>query len=173
MAGPLLADRVRETSTTTGTGTLVLAGAAAGFRTFAAAIGAGNTCYYCIQAVDGGGAPNGDWEVGLGTVGSGSLSRDAVLESTNSDQLVNFGSGTKDVFVTAPAAILQSGLLTYTHTQSVAGTTWTVTHNLGRRPSVTVVDSAGTRVNGTVSYLSDNQLTITFANGFAGSCYLN
>jgi len=92
----VIADRVKETSTTTGTGTLTLGGAATGYQTFSAAIGSGNTCYYAITL-------DSAWEVGIGTVGTGTLSRDTVLESSNGDALVNFGAGTKDVFVTYPA----------------------------------------------------------------------
>src|SRR6056297_1464411 len=95
----IVKDRVRETSTTTGTGTFTLAGAVSGFQPFSE-IGDGNTTYYSI--VD---AATGAWEVGIGTyTASGTtLSRDAVLESSNADALVNFSSGTKDVFVTYPA----------------------------------------------------------------------
>lgn len=92
-------DRVKETTTTTGTGTVTLAGAAAGFQSFAA-VGTGNTTYYAI--VD---QTPGAWEVGVGTyTASGTtLSRTTVLASSNSGALVNFGAGTKDVFVTYPA----------------------------------------------------------------------
>jgi len=95
----VLADRVRQTSTTVGTGTLTLVGTVTGFQSFAV-IGNGNTTYYTI--VD---ANTGDWEVGLGTYTSSgtTLSRDTVLASTNSNNLVVFGSGVKDVFVTYPA----------------------------------------------------------------------
>jgi len=92
----VIADRVRETSTTTGTGTLTLDGAVTGFRTFSSAIGNTNTCYYTITM-------NGDYEVGLGTVGAGTLARTTVLKSSNSNTAVNFGAGTKDVFVTYAA----------------------------------------------------------------------
>jgi hypothetical protein len=92
----VIADRVRETSTTTGTGTLTLDGAVTGFRTFGSAIGDGNTCYYTITL-------GADWEVGLGTVGTGTLARTTVLKSSNSNSAVNFGAGAKDVFVTYPA----------------------------------------------------------------------
>lgn len=95
----VLKDRVKETSTTTGTGTFTLAGAATGFQSFSV-IGNGNTTFYCI--VD---SSTGDWEVGIGTYTSSgtTLSRDTVLESSNSDSLVNFGPASKDVFVTYPA----------------------------------------------------------------------
>jgi len=90
-------DRVQETSNTTGTGTLTLAGAVTGFQSFSA-IGNGNTTYYAIV----GGT---EWEVGLGTYTSSgtTLSRDTVLESSNGGTAVNFSAGTKNVFVTYPA----------------------------------------------------------------------
>ena len=70
------------------------------------------------------------------------------------------------------------GDITYTHNQSSTSDTWTITHNLNRFPSVTVVDSADTIVYGTVVYNSANQLTITFFEGssalaFQGKAYLN
>jgi len=89
-------DRVQETTTTTGTGTVTLAGAVTGFQTFAA-IGDGNTCYYAITS-------GTDWEVGLGTyTASGTtLSRDTILESSNTGSAITL-SGTSNVFVTYPA----------------------------------------------------------------------
>jgi len=94
-----LKDRVKETSTTTGTGTFTLAGASAGYQSFAA-VGDGNTTYYCIAAQTG-----TEWEVGIGTyTASGTtISRTTVLASSNSGSLVNFSAGNKDVFVTYPA----------------------------------------------------------------------
>lgn len=95
----VLRDRVKETTTTAGTGTVTLAGAVAGFQSFSV-IGNGNTTYYAIVA-----QTPGEWEVGIGTytsVGT-TLSRDSVLASSNSGNLVNFSAGTKDVFVTYPA----------------------------------------------------------------------
>jgi hypothetical protein len=95
----VLADRVQETTTTTGTGTVTLAGAVSGFQSFAA-IGNGNTTYYTIADTTG-----TYWEVGIGTYTSSgtTLSRDTVLSSSNSGSLVNFPAGTKNVFVTLPA----------------------------------------------------------------------
>ena len=95
-------DRVKETTTTTGTGTLDLGGAQTGFETFVAGIGNTNTTYYCITL-----AGSNDFEVGLGTVTDAStdtLSRDTILSSSNGDAAVNFGAGTKTVFCTLPAA---------------------------------------------------------------------
>jgi hypothetical protein len=94
----VLDDRVQETTTTTGTGTLTLAGATIGYQSFAA-IGNGNTTYYCIT--DG-----TNWETGIGTyTASGTtLARTKVLESSNAGGLVDFSAGSKNVFVTYPAA---------------------------------------------------------------------
>ena len=90
-------DRVQETSTTTGTGTFTLAGAVSGFQSFSV-IGNANTTYYAIV----GGT---EWEVGLGTYTSSgtTLSRDTVLASSTGSK-VSFSAGTKNVFVTYPAA---------------------------------------------------------------------
>ena len=95
-------DRVKETSTSTGTGTIDLAGAATGFETFVEGIATGNTTYYTIfnQGTT-------EWEVGLGTVTDATpdtLSRDTVISSSNGDAAVNFTGGTKDVFCTLPAS---------------------------------------------------------------------
>ena len=95
-------DRVKETTTSTGTGTINLAGAETGFETFVAGIGNSNTTYYCIQA-QGGSA----FEIGVGTVTDASpdtLSRTAIISSSNGDAAVDFGAGTKDVFCTLPAS---------------------------------------------------------------------
>jgi hypothetical protein len=96
----ILADRVRETSTSTGTTAITLSGAYTGFQTFSATVGNSNTTYYTIANV-----VTGEWEVGIGTytTSGNTLSRDTVLASSNSGSLVNFTSGSKDVFVTQPA----------------------------------------------------------------------
>ena len=96
----VLADRVKETTTTTGTGTVTLLGASNGFQSFAA-VGNANTTYYCIAAQTG-----TEWEVGIGTytsVGT-TLARTTVLASSNAGSLVTFSAGTKDVFVTYPSS---------------------------------------------------------------------
>jgi hypothetical protein len=95
----VLADRVKDTTTTTGTGSVTLSGSPpAGFQSFGAAIGNGNTTYYTISG-------GSEWEVGIGTYNSTGvvLNRDTVLSSSNGGSLVNFSAGTKDVFVTYPA----------------------------------------------------------------------
>ena len=97
----VIADRVLETCTAPGTGTVSLLGAVTGYRTFIAAIGNANTCYYTISDQNG-----ANWEVGIGTVTSGSpntLARNTILASSNSGAIVNFSSGTQNVFETYPA----------------------------------------------------------------------
>jgi hypothetical protein len=93
----ILKDRVQETSTTTGTGTLTLAGAVTQFQTFSSAVGNGNTTYYTIYNAGG-----SDWEVGIGTVGAGTLARTTILASSNGGSAVNF-TGTLYVFGDYPA----------------------------------------------------------------------
>jgi hypothetical protein len=106
----VLKDRVKETTTTTGTGTITLLGAATGFQSFSA-IGNANTTYYTIAGQTG-----SEWEVGIGTyTASGTtLSRAAVLSSSNSGSLVTFSAGTKDVFVTYPAGYAATNTATGT-----------------------------------------------------------
>ena len=103
----IVANRVKETTTTTGTGAVTLAGAYTGYQAFSAEVSNGGTCFYCIA--DQGG-PN--WEIGVGTYNSAgnTLSRTSVLESSNANALVSFGSGSKDVFITTPssAQVLQN-----------------------------------------------------------------
>jgi hypothetical protein len=110
-------DRVKETSTTTGTGTFSLDGAADGFETFVSGIGDGNSTYYCIF----GGT---EFEVGQGTVTDAApdtLSRDVVISSSNGDNLVNFSAGDKQVFCTLPAS--------KTPSPSMDATTYVTTHS--------------------------------------------
>lgn len=92
------ADRVRDTTTTTGTGNITLAGAPpTGFRSFNAAFGTGVPFFYCIVA-------DAQWEVGQGTLTAATtLVREQVLASSNAGAAVNFSAGTKEVFVTLPA----------------------------------------------------------------------
>lgn len=118
-----IADRVQETTNTIGTGTLTLLGASPQFTTFSAAVGNGNTTYYSIN--DGNGI---DWEVGLGTVSAGTLTRDTVYSSSNSNSSITLSSSIPHkVFATAPAVLLQG--LTSSPTAfpiTAAGTTQSV-----------------------------------------------
>ena len=108
-----LVNRVRESCISPGTATVVLAGAALGYQTFSAGVGANNTTYYVIADQSG-----ANWEVGYGTVGAAgtTLARTTVLSSSNAGSLVNFTSGTQDVWVDYPAtkAVFQdiNGLVT-------------------------------------------------------------
>jgi len=120
---PLVADRVAETTTTLGTGTVTLAGAKTGYRAFTSAFSTGAKVYYCIT-------DNTDWEVGVGTFTTAgtTLSRDSVFASSNAGAAVNWGAGSKDVFCTAPtqtivgAPILQGKTSAYTVVASDNGT---------------------------------------------------
>ena len=150
----IVKDRVKETCSAPGTGTVTLLGASTGYSSFSV-IGNGNTTYYCIA--DQGGA---NWEVGIGTyTASGTtLSRDTVLSnSAGTTALINFSSGTQDVFVTYPAeraSVTYTGVKTANYTAGenegvladTTGGAFTVT--LPASPSinaqVVVADPAGT-----------------------------
>ena len=115
----VLNDRVKQTSTSTGTGTINLTGTETGFETFVTGIGNGNSCFYAI-ANDG----TSEFEVGIGTVtdaATDTLSRTTVISSSNSDNLVNFSAGTKTVFCTYPAKRAPSAAMT--------ATTYVTTHS--------------------------------------------
>jgi hypothetical protein len=95
----ILGDRIQETSTSVGTGTITLAGAITGYQSFAV-VGNTNTTYYTIADQSG-----SNWEVGIGTyyLANTSLARTTILASSNANAVVTFGAGTKSVFVTYPA----------------------------------------------------------------------
>ena len=131
----VIADRVRETTVTTGTGTIDLGGAVTNFETFTANLSNGDTTYYAI--VDN---TNNAFEVGLGTFATGSpntLARTSIIASSNSNSAVTLGSGTKDVFITIPA----SKLVVEDGSNNVAiGGTVTATAFSGSGASLTGVD---------------------------------
>lgn len=147
----VLADRVKETTTTTGTGTVTLLGASTGFQSFSA-IGNANTTYYTIA-----GQSNSEWEVGIGTYTSSgtTLTRTTVISSSNAGALVNFSAGTKDVFVTYPAEFTAN---------AIGGGIGAVLLNAD---TATVSGSISTGQNGfTVGPLTVNSgVTITVASG--------
>lgn len=122
----ITADRVKDSTTTTGTGSITLSGTAAtGFRTFASVMATNDTCYYCISSPGG-----SEWEVGLGTLtASTTLARTTVLASSNSGSAVSFSAGSKDVYITVPAGsssppLIDLPLNTLTDWTTVSGT-WT------------------------------------------------
>lgn len=104
----IVADRVKETSTTTGTGNLTLAGASTAYQALSAVCANNDTFFYCIahQTAD-------EWEVGYGTYVSATpaIDRTTIIESSNADAAVNFSAGTKDVFITNPAVGHSCGVL--------------------------------------------------------------
>jgi hypothetical protein len=122
MTALVINDRVKETSTSVGTGTINLLGASQGFETFVAGIGNGVQTYYCISSTS-----LTEFEIGIGTVtdaATDTLSRQTVLSSTNSNNLVNFQGGTKDVFCTVPAKkavspVMQATGFVVTHSQTL------------------------------------------------------
>jgi hypothetical protein len=129
----VIADRVKETTTTTGTGTITLAGAVTNFETFTANLSNSDTTYYAI--VDN---TNNAFEVGLGTfTASGTTLARSVIASSNSNNLVDFGAGTKEVFITIPASkmVVEDG----SNNVSIGGTV-TATAFSGSGASLTGVD---------------------------------
>ena len=151
----VLADRVQETTTTTGTGTVTLAGAVTGYQSFAA-VGNGNTTYYTIADQTG-----TNWEVGIGTyTASGTtLSRTTVLASSNSGSLVNFGAGTKNVFVDYPAgkAVFQDAVGTVTIPVLIVNSTTSTTPNLTFNASNSGFTSGATVANNYLQTVIQNK----------------
>lgn len=112
-----IADRVKETTTTTGTGSYTLAGAATGYRTFNAGIGTSSVCEYCCT--------NGtDWEIGQGALSaSTTLDRTVILASSNAGAAVSWAAGSKDIFITAAANGLQNMRWNLNDAVAAAGST--------------------------------------------------
>lgn len=154
----VLADRVQETTTTTGTGTITLLGAVTGFRAFSA-IGNANTTYYCIAGQTG-----SEWEVGIGTytLSGTTLARTTVLASSNAGSLVTFSAGTKNVFVTYPAgrSLYSNGPIT---TNATYYPTFSATNTVGAQEISTATalrfnPSTGVLTSTTVTSSSDERL---------------
>jgi hypothetical protein len=101
---PLTADRVKESSASTGLGPLTLGGAATGFRSFESAFGLGVEFWYAVSSAGG-----AEWEVGIGSLSAtATLVRGSVLASSSGGAAVAFSAGPKDVFATIPASALNS-----------------------------------------------------------------
>lgn len=161
----LVADRVRETSTSTGTGTFSLAGAVIGYQAFSSAIGNGNTTYYTISN------PGvNEWEVGIGTVGSGTLARTTVLASSTGTSLVDFTAGSKDVFCTYPseAAVFADNAVTLTN-KTISGSSNTLSNigNSSLTNSKVTIGSTDVSLGATATSLSG--LTSVSATTFTGA----
>ena len=152
----VLADRVKETASAPGTGTVTLLGAATGYQSFSAGIGASNTTYYTIADQSG-----SNWEVGYGTVGAGgtTLARTTVLASSNSGSLVNFSSGTQDVWCDYPAkkADIQDSLGTVTVPQYASNSTTSTTPTLSFNGSNTSFASGSTVANNYLQAILQNK----------------
>jgi len=158
----VIKDRVKETTTTTGTGTYTLAGAEVGFQSFST-IGNGNTTYYAVTY-------NNDWEVGIGTYTSSgtTLARTTILSSSNSNNAVNWSSGEKSVFVTQPSSkasfLDASGNLNLSGNIVVSGTVD------GRDVAAdgTTADNALPKAGGTMSGdIDGNGNKVLFANVYS------
>jgi len=166
----IVADRVQETSTTTGTGSFTLAGAVTGFQTFASVLSTSDTTYYTIA--DQGGA---NWEVGLGTFTSPStLARTTILASSNAGSAVNFTAGTKNVFITYPAG---RSVIKDANSVIVSPTVSAVTVNDGyTEETVTANTSTAYTVslaNGTFQILTlTGNCTFTFPTATAGQSFM-
>jgi hypothetical protein len=162
----VIADRVRETTTTTGTGTITLGGAVTNFETFTANLSNSDTTYYAI--VDN---TNGAFEVGLGTfTASGTTLARSVLASSNSNNLVDFGAGTKDVFITVPASkiVVEDG----SNNVAIGGTV-TATAFSGSGAGLTgvdVVNDTSPQLGGDLDAQGKNleDVGISFADSHAG-----
>lgn len=115
----VISDRIKMTTTTTGTGTITLGSAVTGFSDFSP-IGNANTTGYAIIAVDANGVPTGEWETGIGTyTSSGTTLSRGVIKSSNSNALVNFAAGTKHVIVTDIAGYLTPLVMTTTANRAI------------------------------------------------------
>jgi hypothetical protein len=85
--------------------------------------------------------------------------------------LITTPSGTQDFGTTSNA--LEPQALAYEHTQGAVSSSWVINHNLGFKPNVTVVDSAGTIYEGEITYTNSNSLTVSFSQAFSGKAYLS
>lgn len=159
---PTTADRVCELTATTGIGSLTLAGAVAGYQSFAAGVGNGVPVYYTIEAIGPDGLATGDFEVGTGTLSNGStLSRDAVLVSSNGGSLVSLAAGSKRVFAALPAELVaRFALLDAANTFTAAGSV--VQADATTFPLWKLVDTAASPTGATVAIAQRKPASVAF-----------
>jgi hypothetical protein len=181
----VLKDRVKETTTTTGTGSLTLLGASVGYQSFLV-IGNGNTCYYAISSTTG-----NEWEVGIGTYSTTgpTLARTTILSSSNSGSVVSLSAGTKDVYVVYPAEkavyedssnkVVQSDFVNLDVSGTATLATATITSGTVSSAPVSATDlvnktyvdalvASGIHFHQPVRVESPTALTVTYNNGTAG-----
>lgn len=151
----VVADRVKETTTTTGTGTVTLLGAVTGFQSFSV-VGNANTTYYCIA-----GQGTSEWEVGIGTYTSAgtTLARTTVLASSNAGSLVSFSAGTKDVFVTYPAGYTVTTQTGNAVSASTVANTGAVTTNATYYPLFAAANTTSNQATNTATSFTFNPST--------------
>lgn len=154
------ADRVQETTATTGTGTYALAGAVAGYQAFSAACANNDTCYYTIN--DG-----TQWEVGLGTWTTGNnLARTTILASSNSNAAVSWSAGSKNITLDVPALLFQQmGYLV--SFLEVAGGGGGGSNDTGSGQSIAGAGAGGGQITGSFFAQKGNTYTITIGAGGA------
>lgn len=153
----IFADRIKETTTTTGTGSLTLAGAATGFKSFNSEMSNNDTCYYCIDDVAG------NWEVGLGTYqDTDVLARTTPIKSSNSNSLVNFGVGIKNVFITVPAFRSQYHPVSISSNTAIATTSNTDNYIIA--PETGIVSSVVFSGTTTLATSDTNYITFSITN---------
>lgn len=159
----VLADRIRETTSTTGTSAFVLVGAVAGFRTFSSVMSNSDITYYAAVTTSG-----SAWEVGIGTYVSGTntLNRTTILSSSNSGSAVSFGAGTKYVFITQPTerAVYVSG------TDVAAANGATVPNSLLANSAITI-NGSSVSLGGSVTVTAAAPYALTIGTGLSGTSY--
>jgi hypothetical protein len=156
---PFLFDRVKETTTTTGTGNLTLGGAVSGFRTFASVLSSSDTVYYVIEEPS-----TGAWETGVGTFTSPTtLARTTINSSSNSNNAVNLAAGTKYVFISATWTALQVAQAWVTFTVSGGSVSTTATGKINVS-SVTRNGAGDFTINFTTAMPNANYAMIGTAN---------
>ena len=169
----VIKDRIKETATTTGTGTFTLGGAVSGFQAFSE-IGNGNTTYYCIEH-----ATENEFEVGLGTytLSGTTLARTTIITSSNAGNAVNFSAGDKNVFVTVPATktikkdASDSANITSSDVTSALGFTPISSADGGNAATLDSLDSTQFLRSDTTDtftgsdFIIDNELQITNGDG--------